>query len=117
MFGRLFSALIFIMTVLGFVRVFEKAGRAWWEALVPVYNIYILTKIVGKPGWWTVLFFIPLVNIVIGFIVLHKLCKLFGKGTWFAIGLFFFPIIFYPILGLGDSEFHGAHVAAEAPQA
>lgn len=31
--------------------------------LIPIYNIFILLKITGKPGWWTIIFFIPLVDV------------------------------------------------------
>ena len=45
-------------------KVFEKAGQPGWAAIIPIYNFYIMTKIAGKPGYWTLLCLIPLVNIV-----------------------------------------------------
>lgn len=103
--NNLFGILIFVVTVIGWVRVFQKAGRGWWEAIVPIYNIYILMQITGNKGWWTILFFIPVINIIVGAIVLMDLARKFGKSGWFAVGLFFFPFIFYPILGLGDDVY------------
>lgn len=106
MFGKLVSFLVCAVTILGWVRMYQKAGRQWWEAIVPIYNIYVLMQIAGKPGWWTVLVFIPLVNFVIIIIVLYNVCLRFGKGGWFTVGIIFLPVIFYPILGLGDAEYH-----------
>ncbi len=45
-------------------RVFEKAGQPGWASIIPIYNLYILTKVAGKPGHWTILCLIPLVNII-----------------------------------------------------
>lgn len=43
-------------------RIFTKAGQPGWAAIIPFYNIYVLMKVVGRPGWWLILFLIPLVN-------------------------------------------------------
>lgn len=88
-------------------KVFVKAGREGWEAIIPIYNIYVLLKIVGKPGWWMLLFFVPIVSIVISFIVYIELAKRFGKGTGFGIGLVLLSFIFLPILGFGDAQYQG----------
>src|SRR5215203_6758642 len=68
-------------------KIYEKAGRPGWEAIIPIYNIYILLKIVGKPGWWLILFFIPFVNIVFSVWTYNMLSKSFGKDEGFTIGL------------------------------
>ena len=53
-------------------KVFAKAGEPGWGVFVPIYNLYLVCKISGRPEWWLILFFIPLVNIVIG--VLNASC-------------------------------------------
>ena len=91
-------------------RVFTKAGQPGWASLIPIYNTYIFLKIAGKPGWWLILLFIPLVNIVIGIIATVAFAKSFGKGAGFAVGLIFLPIIFFPILAWGSAQ-HKASAA------
>ena len=59
------------------------------------------------PGWWVLLMFVPLVNIVINAILSIAIGENFGKGTGFGIGLFILPIIFYPILGFGEATYRG----------
>ena len=83
----------------------QKAGQPGWACIVPVYNIYVMCIIAGKEGWWTVLFFIPIVNIIIGIMVSLGIAEAFGKGAGYAIGLFFLPFIFYPMLGFGDAQY------------
>ena len=88
--------------------IFTKAGEPGWASIIPIYNTLVLLKIAGKPGWWLLLFLIPLVNIVIGFMTIDAIAKAFGKGTGFALGLIFLAPIFYPMLAFGDAQYQGA---------
>jgi hypothetical protein len=65
----LISLALSIFVIASFWKVFTKAGQPGWAAIVPFYNTYVLLKVVGRPGWWLVLFFIPIANIVIAIIV------------------------------------------------
>jgi hypothetical protein len=95
-------------------KVFVKAGRPGWAVLVPIYNTYVFLKIAGKPGWWLIWFFIPLVNIIVGIIATVALAQSFGKGTGFAVGLIFLPVIFIPILAFGEAQYVGEGASAPA---
>ena len=53
-----------------------------WLAWIPIANIYIMCKIAGKPGWWTILFFIPIVNIVFLVIVWMGMAEARDKNKW-----------------------------------
>jgi uncharacterized membrane protein YhaH (DUF805 family) len=64
-------------------------------------------KIAGRPGWWLILFLIPLVNLIISILVSLDLAKSFGKGAGFGLGLAFLGPIFYPILGFGSARYNG----------
>lgn len=99
-----YLALIALM-IASMWKVFEKAGQPGWAAIVPIYNIYILLKIAGKPDIWLLLFLIPIVNIVIAVMTYISLAERFGKSTGFALGLIFLSPIFFPILGFGDAQY------------
>jgi len=61
-------------------KIFEKAGRPnKWEGFIPIYNIIIWLKIVGKPWWWVFFFPIPLVNIIVTVALNVETARLFGK--------------------------------------
>jgi hypothetical protein len=94
-----------VAIIAGIWKVFVKAGQPGWGCLIPIYNIYLLCKIAGKPGWWVLLMFIPLVNFVIAILLSVDIAKNFGKGVGFALGLVFLGFIFYPILGFGDAQY------------
>lgn len=98
---------LYIVFCLPLMGVFNKAGQAGWAALVPIYNIIILLKIVGRPWWWLLLFLIPFVSIVIAIIVYYDLSRSFGHGVGFTIGLLLLGWIFLMILWLGSSEYRG----------
>jgi hypothetical protein len=89
-------------------KLFTKAGKPGWAVIIPIYNLIVLLQIVGRPVWWILLiFFVPVVNFIIWIIVLNELSKSFGKGIGYTIGLFFLPIIFFPILGFGSDKYVG----------
>ncbi len=98
-------------------RVFDKAGQAGWGVLIPIYNAYLLLRIAGRPGWWLLPMFIPLVNMIIGIIVALDVARNFGKGVGFAIGLIVVPAVFYPILGFGSARYVSAGTQEAAPAA
>ena len=89
-------------------KVFEKAGQPGWACIIPIYNAYVILKIVGKPGWWLLLYIIPVVDIVIHIIVMIDFARSFGKGTGFGVGLAFLSVIFMPILAFSDAKYIGA---------
>jgi uncharacterized protein DUF5684 len=104
-----------VIVIAGVWKVFTKAGKPGWAAIIPIYNIYVLLQIVGRPWWWLLLMFIPVVNFVIGIIVMIDLAKSFGKGVGFGLGLLFLSFIFYPMLGFGDAQYVGPAAAQGSP--
>jgi len=88
-------------------RLFEKAGKAGWKVLIPVYNLVVACRIAGRPGWWVVLFLIPVVNLLPAVLVPIDIAKSFGKGTGFGVGLILLGFIFYPVLAFGDATYQG----------
>jgi hypothetical protein len=110
LFSGVFALIMLVVAVIMIAsmwKVFTKAGQPGWAAIVPIYNVIVLLQIAGKPLWWIVLFIIPLVNIVVGIMVVLDLAKSFGQSTGFALGLLFLGFIFYPILGFGPAQYLG----------
>jgi len=96
---------IVVLVIVGVWKVFAKAGKPGWGALIPIYNIILLLDIAGRPLWWIILFFIPLVNLIVGILVALDVARNFGKGAGFGLGLAFLGFIFYPILGFSDAQY------------
>ena len=91
-------------------KVYVKAGKPGWAAIIPIYNILVELEIVGRPWYWLLLMLIPFVNIVIAIMITFRMAKVFGKGTGFGFGLLFLPFIFFPILAFDSSRYLGPNV-------
>jgi hypothetical protein len=105
--------LVFIgLVVAGMWKTFTKAGQPGWAAIVPIYNVYVMTQIVGRPAWWVVLAILPCANIIAMIILGIDMAKSFGKGTGFGIGLGLLAPVFYAILGFGDAQYQGPSASA-----
>lgn len=64
----------------------KKVGMAnAWMAWIPLLNIYLLLKIGGKPGWWMILLFIPIVNIIIMIMMWMAVAERMKKPSWLGI--------------------------------
>jgi len=109
----IFSALLIPILIVAAImivahwKIYEKAGKPGWAAIIPIYNLIILLEIVGKPLWWIILFFIPCVNIVFLVWVTNLLSKSFGQSEGFTVGLLLLSVVFYPILGFGNYKYLG----------
>ncbi len=111
----LWFVIFYLLSVIPYFGIFQKAGRPTWAAFVPIYNVIVLIEIAGKPGWWILLFLIPIVNFVVLILVLHSLSLNFGHGAGFTLGLIFLGWIFLMILAFGSSRYQGAGGAAAVP--
>ena len=109
----IFSALLIpilivsVIMIIAHWKIYEKAGKPGWAAVIPIYNAIVLLEIVGKPLWWIILFFIPCVNIVFLVWVTNLLSKSFGQSEGFTVGLLLLGVVFYPILGFGNYQYLG----------
>ena len=62
-------------------KLYVKAGRKAWEAFIPVYNAVILMKIINRSWWWTILLFLPIVNLIMFPVVWVETARSFGKNS------------------------------------
>lgn len=100
-----FSLLFAALWIVALWFVFERAGRHGWAVFIPIYNAITFFRACGKSGWWVLLMLIPVANLVLYIIALAELSRRFGRGGGFTVGLFFLPIIFFPILAFSDNTY------------
>lgn len=99
--------IISLILIISMWKIYTKAGKPGWAALIPIYNIIVLLEIIGKPLWWIVMFLIPCANIIFAVWMTNLLSKSFGKSEGFTVGLILLPYVFYPILGFGSATYLG----------
>jgi len=78
----IFFLLLQVIHGLSTWKLYIKAGRQAWEAFVPVYNAVILMQIVNRPKWWVILFFVPIINLIMIPVTWVETCRSFGKNTY-----------------------------------
>ena len=80
-------------------KLYQKAGRKSWEALIPVYNAVVLMQIIRRPKWWVILLFIPIINLMIFPVVWVETLRSFGKNSTLdtALGVLTFGLYTYTI--------------------
>jgi len=98
---------ILLVNIIGYWKIHTKAGQPGWAIFVPIYNVIVWLNICQRPLWWFLLLLIPFVNIVVAFMLVFDMARLFNRSIMFGFGLIFLPLIFYPILGLGNSRYIG----------
>ena len=106
-FWMIFSLAIAIVLSVAQWRIFTKAGKPGWAALIPVYNTWVLFDILCGNGAKMFFLLIPIFNIYWSIKSEIKLAHVFGKSTAFGIGLVFLPAIFTCILGFGGARYEG----------
>ncbi len=112
-----------VMTIVGLWKMFRKANEEGWKAIIPIYNIIVLCKLVGVTPWWLLIAFVlsamtvfPIVGSVLSFagyaaaiyftvILGISTARSYGKSDAYGIG-FIFNItspIFYLMTGVSKT--------------
>jgi len=104
--AMLIALVIGVILIAAMWKIFVKAGKPGWAAIVPIYNLIVLLEIAGRPLWWFILLLIPVVNLIVAFIIIMDVARKFGKGIGYALGLFLLSPIFYPMLAWGDATYN-----------
>lgn len=94
-----------ITIVISLLGIFKKAKEKTWKAIIPIYNLYVIQKLIKKPWWWMILMFIPWIGIIWTIWSTNLLAKAFNKNQWFTLGMVLLPFIFYPILAFSNNEY------------
>ncbi|GAB3584323.1 DUF5684 domain-containing protein [Hymenobacter daeguensis] len=94
---------VFILIIAGLWKLFVKAGKPGWAAIVPIYNIIVMQEIVGREAWKIILLFIPIVNIYFAITLYVSFAKSYGKyGIGNYLAILFLGIIFIPLWGFSN---------------
>lgn len=121
--------ILFLVSAVGFCKMFQKAGQAGWKAFIPIYNDFVRFKLAWNTKlFWPFLasgilvYFLPgsdylitglltlacaVVNLVLSLKLDIRIAKSFGKTKGWGVLMLFFPFIISLILGFGKAEYIG----------
>lgn len=77
----IFFLILQVIHFLGTWKLYKKAGKKPWEALIPVYNAVVLMEIINRPKWWVILLFIPIINLLMFPVIWVETIRSFGKNS------------------------------------
>jgi signal peptidase I len=77
----IFFLLLQVIHFLGTWKLYVKAGRKAWESAIPVYNAVVLMQIIGRPKWWVILLFLPIINLLMFAVIWVETIRSFGKKS------------------------------------
>lgn len=100
---------ILIIYTMALWKIFTKAGKPGWAAVVPVYNAVVYFQICGLNPWLLLLFLVPYLNVVAISIILSisyvNLTRAFKRDIYYMFGLMFFNILFLAIFAFGNDRY------------
>ena len=82
--GGFVGYVLFVAAVWPFL---NKAGQPGWTALIPFVAAFFIVRAAGLSAWWTLLYIVPIANIVLSIIVALRLGRAFGHGGVFSVFL------------------------------
>lgn len=73
------GCLLLIVASVGQWRLFEKAGQPGYAIFIPIYNVVVFLRIIGRPAWHILFFFIPIFNFYFYIKIMIETAESFGK--------------------------------------
>ena len=98
--GMSVGVIVYIYLGLCLMNIGKKQGRDdGWMGFIPLANAYYMCVLAGYSGWLFLLFFIPIVNIVLVIMVWWQIAEKMGKPGWLSI-LMLIPFVNLIIPGI-----------------
>jgi hypothetical protein len=106
---KLFGFVLFVLWCVSAWRMHEKAGQPGWVGIIPGVNVLGRLKMIGKPYWWAVLYFVPLLDVIVHIVVMVGVARTFGKSALFGLltAVPFLEPFLFPFIGLTDVRYLG----------
>ena len=88
-----FAVALYAFFAVGIASIAGELGvEKRWYAWVPFLNVYLAVKIAGKRVLWTVLLFVPVLNILMYILVCLKFAKACDRGRLYGV-LLMLPVV------------------------
>jgi len=112
-----FIFIVILYVVFSFImgRIFKKAGEDAWKAWVPVYNSWVFLELGGQKGYWSLLAFVPVVNIASAIfmaIAAYHIGLNLQKEGWFVVLYILLSPVWFIWLAFDSSTWKGGNLAA-----
>src|SRR5687768_17512939 len=105
--------LYIVMTHVAMMKFFRKAGEKGWKVWIPFYSVYIALRIIKKPLWWMVVYYIPFIGIMVAMGIVVEMLKSFGYLRFYQhmLGVLAAPVYLPYVASRPDLTYHGPEEA------
>lgn len=69
-----------ILLCIGLIRLFKMVQIPAWKALIPGYNLWILSGIIKLPPLSILLWLVPFANVIYSIVFMARLAKAYNRG-------------------------------------
>ena len=67
---------------IGTWKLYSISGKKSWQSFIPIYNVFILLKIINRPWWWIFMIFIPVINVIIIPVIWVEISRSFKRNSY-----------------------------------
>lgn len=110
-----------VLNIIAYFKLFKKGGElehTFWKVIIAPWATYCMFRMFwgnkeGEEGnskfylFTVLLYLVPIVNFVIGIMLIYYMAKSFGKGSGYFILMLLFSPIMIMILAFGKSQYIG----------
>ena len=82
------TEIILILLILNFIhgigtwKLYRISGNKPFYSFIPVYNVFVLLKIINRPWWWIFIIIMPVLNTIIIPVIWVELSRSFKKNSY-----------------------------------
>ena len=82
------SEIILILLILNFIhgigtwKLYKISGNKPFYSFIPVYNVFVLLKIINRPWWWIFILILPVLNTILIPVLWVEISRSFKKNTY-----------------------------------
>lgn len=82
------SEIILILLILNFIhglgtwKLYKISGNSAFHSFIPLYNVFVLLKIINRPWWWIFIILMPVLNTIIIPVIWVELSRSFKKNSY-----------------------------------
>ena len=83
---------------------FKAADVPVWKAFIPIYNVFMLIKIIERPWWWIILATLPVIGFVMNVVIIFEFLHVYGfRKIWQTIAAIFTAGLYLGYLNISET--------------
>ncbi len=99
-----FLLIFSISLIISMWLIFKKLGEKGWKSIIPIYNLWCLSRLTLGSPWYSLFIFIPFFNVIMILTLFYCLGRRFERKRLYCVALMFFPTVVLPLLAFSFKD-------------